>query len=224
MRKRLLDRLRGRRDKAAFTPELLEIWPELMPQAGGQGELLAAAVTATWEVGLADIGRVLRSGHPERAAAFVERASDALVPLLTPIQALPKALEQAVEQGGRQGQRSGKLLDAVAPTVAVVKAVPGDIGRAWGELVAYLELEPVPEVRAALEGQGSVLVTIASDAAKAFHAACGALPQEERVELAFMGALDVWRRDLARGLEIELYRSRTLILEALAAGAKPSPS
>ena len=217
MRKRLLDRLRGRRKTGVFTPEMLEIWPELMPQAGGQGELLAAAVTATWEVGLADIGRVLREVHPERAAAFVERASDALVPLLTPIQALPKSLEQAVEQGGRQGERSGKVLDAVAPTVAVVKAVPADLDKAWAELVAYLELEPVPEVRASLEGQGSALVAIASDAAKDFHTACGALPQEERVELAFMGALDVWRRDLARGLEIELYRSRTLILDAVAA-------
>lgn len=217
MRKRLLDRLRGRRNKGAFTPELMELWPELMPQAGGQGELLAAAVTATWEVGLADIGRVLRQTHPERAAAFVERASDALVPLLTPIQALPKAFEQAVEQGGRQGERSGKVLDAVAPTVAIVKGVPGDLEKAWGELVAYLELEPVPEVRTALEGQGSALAALSLAAAKDFHSACGLLPEEERVELAFMGALDVWRRDVARGLEIELYRSRTLILEAVAA-------
>ncbi|MFT5587413.1 MAG: hypothetical protein ACI9VR_005023 [Cognaticolwellia sp.] len=217
MRKRLMDRLRGRRNKDGFTPELLEIWPDLMPQAGGQGELLAAAVTATWEVGLADIGRVLRETHPDRAFAFVERASDALVPLLTPIQALPKSLEQAVEQGGRQGQRSGKLLDAIAPTVAVVNGLPDDLEKAWAELVAYLELEPVPEVRVALEGIGSPLVRIATDAAKEFHTACGALPQEERVELAFMGALDVWRRDVARGLEIELYRSRTLILEAIAA-------
>ena len=217
MRKRLLDRLRGPRNKDVFTPELIEIWPDLMPQAGGQGELLAAAVTATWEVGLADIGRALREAHPERAAAFVERASDALVPLLTPIQALPKALEEAVEQGGRQGQRSGKLLDAVAPTVAVVNGLPGDLDKAWGELVAYLELDPVPEVRGDLEGLRVPLVRIATDAAKAFHTACGALPKEERVELAFMGALDVWRRDLARGLEIELYRSRTLILDAVSA-------
>lgn len=218
MRKRLLDRLRGRRNQGQFTPEMEEIWPELMPQAGGQGELLAAAVTATWEVGLADIGRVMRARHPERAAAFVERSSDALVPLLTPIQALPKSLEQAVERGGIQGQRSGKLLDAVAPTVAVVKAVPADLESAWMELVAYLELEPVPQVRGALEGQGVVLRELAQVAAQEFHGACGLLPEEPRPELAFMGVLDIWRRNLARGLEIELYRARTIVLEALEQG------
>ncbi|MED5369592.1 MAG: hypothetical protein VX899_01135 [Myxococcota bacterium] len=220
MKKRILDRLRklsGAPEAAggAWTPRLQELWPELEPQAGGQGELLAAAVTATWEVGLADLGRALRAKHPDHAKAVVERTSDALVPLLTPVQALSTELEACIRQGGTQAQQSGQLLDAAAPTVALLRDIGPRLHQGWTQLVDYLELPVGESARSGLHAIGPLLEQEADALAVAFHRDCARLPQEELPELALMGALDTWRRAQARSLEMNLYQARTLLLAAL---------
>ena len=120
-----------------FTPTLEEAWNELEEQVDAEFKKAGSSVVGAWEVGAAELGRVL-VGHADDRG-LVERYSDALVPTLQPFQDLHKGIGTAFRAGLAAGRASGRLESATAPLAALMVGLDERAGEGWAKTTRHLQ-------------------------------------------------------------------------------------
>lgn len=224
--KDLLTRIRGKllgmgRVGTAWKPAMEEDWDEILIQSEGTFQFIGAAVVGVWEVSLADLGRSTRARlEPDVSRTLVDRVSDALVPTLDPIQAGGRELPKALKSGREQARRTGVLLDAVAPSVMLLKSLGLRVSTGWGKSVEYLRpvFEAYPNGDATLEamkGGSNDLAAVFDGPAQTLHKALGALPESMHLGVGVTSPLEDYRYAVSAGLEEALYAQRTHMITLL---------
>lgn len=204
------------RDAAAFA--------ELDAASEALFSSLGAAVTSGWEVMLADLGRALRAtGSAERAAAITNKLSDALVPVLSPLQHGERPLQERLRAGVRAATTSGRRADAFDPIVASLASFGGPLQLGWLAALEYVaviltDLDPSGALKHKLEGQGRVMARLFETQAAALGARLSALGPD--LDPALRDVTEQWRDDVVRGLEFAIYDARTALVNAAAKSGK----
>lgn len=230
-RRGLLDRVKGRLSRLAgagpaatpagigpgFGPAYEEEWNELVEQVDNYTQKVGAAVVQTWEVGAAELGRVVR-GHPQDKVA-IERYSDALVPTLTPFQDLHKTCSGAMSRGYAAGVASGRMSDATAPLLAMVDGLGERAFEGWAKTAGYLEpvfaLAADPSgARERFEANGPELARACANARAVLLRELERIPAQPKLWTGVCDAWDAWQQALCRELEIGMTRAaRELVAE-----------
>ncbi len=208
---RLRARLAGARPEArrgigeAFGPAMAADWNELVEQVDAEVKKCGSALVGSWEVGAAELGRVLVGDPDDRR--LVERYSDALVPTQGPLTELHRAVPAAMARGLKAGTTTGRLDAATAPLGQLVQPVGGQIEAGWEKTRAYLE--PLfarggdPHGASARFAQGGPALAAASaEAADLLRARLLALPEAPNLWDGLTGAVEDWQRALSRSIEI----------------------
>ena len=156
---------------AGFGAANEEEWNELVEQVDNYTQKVGAAVVQTWEVGAAELGRVLQ-GLPEEKT-LIERYSDALVPTLTPFQDLHKLCSGAMSRGFAAGVERNSIAAATSPLAQMVDGLGGRAQEGWTKTVAYLE--PIVAVSADPAATRARLLAAGEDLARGCLAAEGVL-------------------------------------------------
>lgn len=187
--------------------------------AEGSFAVFNAAMVASWEVLITDLSRALTPRMDRGAApALVERISDALVPTLSPIQAVGKRFQQAGRSGVRAALQSGLLRDATDPLVAAVHPVGAAVAEGWSKSVDYLG--PLFEVmgaegpagRLALDPGGRELEARMDAAADGLARDLAALPGAAELSRPLVLAVDAYAAAITRAVEEVVYARRTALL------------
>lgn len=207
------NRLAGLRGKPAatagigpgFSPAYEEEWNELVEQVDNYTQKIGAAVVQTWEVGAAELGRVVQ-GHAEDKM-LVERWSDALVPFLTPFQDLHKKCKGAMAEGFAAGTEQGTLAAATAPLPAMLDGLGLRAVDGWKKMADYLE--PLWKHAADPEAARHRFVAAApriqkacDDAQATLRRALDEAPRRPRLWDGVCDAFDAWQLALTRDIEV----------------------
>jgi len=223
-RRGLLDRVKGRLSRLTgagapaaaagigpgFSPAYEEEWNELVEQVDNYTQKVGAAVVQTWEVGAAELGRVVR-GHPQDKTV-IERYSDALVPTLTPFQDLHKTCSGAMSRGYAAGAASGRMADATAPQLAMVDGLGEKAFEGWARTAGYLEpvfaLAADPGgARERFEASGPELARACASARAVLQRELERVPNQPKLWTGVCDAWDLWQQTLTRELEICMTRA-----------------
>jgi hypothetical protein len=190
--------------------------------AEGSFAVFGSAMVASWEVLITDLSRSLTPRlEPGAAPALVERISDALVPTLTPVQAVGKRFQQAGRSGVRAALQSGRLRDATDPLVAAVRPVGAGVEEGWAKSIDYLgPLYDVmgaegPAGRQALAAGGPALRLRLDAAADGLARDLGALPAATELAGPLVLAVDAYAAAITRAVEDLVYERRTELLKVV---------
>lgn len=192
---------------AAFTRAHAAEWPDLVEQVDNYTQKTGAAIVQSWEVGAAELGRVLRGRADEKA--LIERFSDALVPTLSPFQDLHKKASAVMASGLAEGNATGRVDAATAALNALVDGLGGRAAAGWVKTVEYLEpvllTRPDPDAaRAALLAHGERLDAACRTAGAVLAAELARAPERPTLWAAVTDPFDAWQARLVRELEIAL--------------------
>lgn len=216
--RRIRDQLRPAPASRGFRPGDEAAFAELNDNLEGAFQSVGAAVTSSWEVALADLGRALRARLPQQqAAALLERMSDALVPTLSPLQHAERPVQAALAAGLRRAIQTGAAAEASDPVVAGLTALARPVAGGWEKTVAHLDplilALPEPEaLRRGLARTGDSLREVFEREAQGFGARVSGAPSAE----ALLDALDAWKQGVVRGVELAIYAARSRLVEAAA--------
>lgn len=182
-----------------------EDWNELVEQVDHYTQKVGAAVVQTWEVGAAELGRVVH-GHPQDKQ-LIERYSDSLVPYLTPFQDLHKKCKGAMSEGFAAGTAQGSMSAATAPLWRMVDGLGDRAVEGWAKTAAYLDplWQTCPDPTAARERflSGGPRVRKACDDAQAvLRQNLEAAPTRPTLWAAVCDSFDAWQLKLTRELEV----------------------
>jgi hypothetical protein len=194
-----------------------EEWNELVEQVDAEFKKVGAALVGSWEVGAAELGRVI-VGDPDDAR-LVERFSDALVPTQQPFTNLHKGCSAAMQRGLRAGLSAGRIDVAVAPLQQLVDALGPEVDAGWPKTRAYLD--PIvsrckdPKGAAArFDAGGPALGAAAVEASGVLRARLAALPQAPTLYVGLTDAVEAWQQALGRSVEmIVVGRAKDLVRE-----------
>ncbi len=151
---------------------------------------------------------------------MVERISDGLVPTLRPIQAIGRRFQGNLKLGVKRALATGQLADATEPLSRVVVAVPPLVAEGWVKTADYLDPlfelfgEHAGSVKAEFLAGGPVLAGVFQTESDRFVAAMQALPTQPELEGPLVAAVDTYTAAVIRGLEIELYERRAVLIAA----------
>jgi hypothetical protein len=193
----------------AFSPAAAEEWKELVEQVDADLKKVGSSVVACWEVGAAELGRVL-IGRPDDAA-LLTRYSDALVPALAPFQDLHRECAAVMQRGLDAGLRHGRVSAATAPLLGMVSGLGERAGAGWDKTVAFLgpviavSRDPAKTTARLQSGRGD-LVAACVEAEGVLVARIEALPTAPTLWDGLTGATDAWQLALTRSLELALTR------------------
>lgn len=201
-----------------FTPALEEPWNELEEQIDAELKKAGSAVVGAWEVGAAELGRVL-VGHADDRA-LVERYSDALVPTLQPFQDLHKGIGTAMRAGLAAGRASGRLDAATAPLAALMVSLDERVGEGWVKTTHHLRpifaLAARPdEVETRFLAGERALRQGCVDADTVWRARLAALPTAPGLWEGMTGAAEAWQLSVTRSLEIALVAQTRVLVGGL---------
>lgn len=201
----------------AFPPAYEEEWNELVEQVDNYTQKIGAAVVQTWEVGAAELGRVVIGRADEKT--LIERYSDALVPTLTPFQDLHKKCSGAFAKGLAAGNQSNQLKAATAPLVEMVDGLGGRAQEGWEKTVTYLEplvamSKDPAATRAKLLAGGQDLDRACRDAQAVLQANLDAMHKKPTLWAGVCDSWDNWQQALVRDVEISLSKvTRALVAD-----------
>lgn len=205
---------------SAFNAEREKEWDELPEQVDAALKKIGSAIVGSWEVGAAELGRVV-IGRPD-SQTLIDRYSDSLVPTLAPYQDLHKKCNDAMRDAKKAALKSRRLEDAAGPLLKLVAGVGLKAGEGWGKTTDYLEpifaLCPDPAAARAhfAEGKG-MLQESAVRAEGVLRERLAALPQSKTLWDGICDAFDAYQAALSRDLEIGLdVRTRALVMSARA--------
>ncbi|MFZ5475742.1 MAG: hypothetical protein ACOZNI_03110 [Myxococcota bacterium] len=203
----LLRRQGPSRAGQGFGPAQREAWEELVEQVDAEIKKAGSSVVGAWEVGAAELGRVM-VGDPDDKAV-VERFSDALVPTLQPFQDLHKGVNAAMRAGLDRGLAAGRLDAATAPLLALVEGLGGRAATGWRKTVAHLEpviarAKDPAATRARLDAGAAGLAEACEAAERVLRARVAALADAPTLWDGVTGAVEDWQLALTRELEIQL--------------------
>jgi hypothetical protein len=187
----------------AFTPAMAEDWRALEEEVDAALKRAGSAFVSSWEVGAAELGRVVLGREGERA--LLERYSDAAVPALTPFQDLHKGCAGAMAEGAKAGLAKGDLGAATLPLVRMLHGLDARAEAGWGKTVAYLEpLYAVarPGAREDLAGGAAPLAQACRNADAVLRDSLSKLPQAASLGDGVIDAFDAWQRAITREIEI----------------------
>ncbi len=142
----LLNRLRQRIDRrlhppapkvgAVWTEKMEKDWEDLPEQVDAALKKLGSAAVGAWEVGAADLGRVL-IGQPNEKA-LMERYSDGLVPTLDPYQELHRRCAGQMAAALKAARKGG--LPALEPELTgILEGLSGRVDEGWDKTVSFLQ-------------------------------------------------------------------------------------
>lgn len=207
-----------------FPASYEEDWNELVEQVDNYTQKVGAAVVQTWEVGAAELGRVVR-GHA-KDKEFIERYSDALVPTLTPFQDLHKKCSGAMSQGFGAGVAANRLSAATVPLVGLVDGLGPRAFEGWGKTAAYLDpvfaLAKDPEAaKDRFLATGPELVRACANAQEVLRKALDGAADQPRLWTGVCDAYDAWQLALVRDIEITMTRAARDLVADLREGLAP---
>ena len=185
-------------------------------------KLVGAALVGTWEVAIADIARALDQRLPEaQRTKLVDRISDSLVPVQTPLQDTGRRFRTAIKTGLQAALQSHQLTDATTPLMESLAPLPAAIEEGWLKTTEYLEpvfevLPDSPAARSAFVETGPALRAMVEKHNAKFNADMAALSQQPELRVALADALDHWRLAVSADLELLLYAQRTTVVNAAA--------
>lgn len=201
----------------AFTPAMEPEWQELEEQVDAALKQVGSAVVASWEVGAAEIARVIIGLPDERA--LIERYSDALVPTLSAFQDLHKGCPGAFAEGLRAGRADGTLTSATRPLVMLFSGLDQRAQDGWAKTTEYLE--PLFErcragtpVRAAFAA--APLAEACRKGESTLRSTLSTLPRAASLDDGVVEAFEAARDAMVRDLEFALHTPT----RALAAGLR----
>lgn len=203
-----------------FGPAQDRAFARLDDNADASFQIIGASVVGTWEVLLTDLAKAMRGAVPdEQARKLVERVSDALVPTQEPMQNASRVYRKALKQGVQQALSTGRLSDATAPICASIEPLPAKLGQGWSKTAEYLEpvlaaLSPDGTLRADFAARGAELEASIEAHNAAYTAQMQAMPEATDLDAALAAAMDAWRVDVARTMELFLYARRTAMVDA----------
>jgi len=190
-----------------FSARYEEEWGELVEQVDNYGQKVGAAVVQSWEVGAAELGRVVQGKPGEKV--LIERFSDALVPTLTPFQDLHKKTTEAMKLGYANGTATGQLSAANTALLTLVAGLGPSAADGWVKTATYLE--PVFAVcanpdaaRAAMLAHAPALEAACADAERVLVDELAKGPGRASLWVAVTEPFDQWQLRLVRGLEIAI--------------------
>ncbi len=205
----------------SFPASYEEDWNELVEQVDNYTQKVGAAVVQTWEVGAAEVGRVVR-GH-EKDKEFVERFSDALVPTLSPFQDLHKKCSGAMSQGFAAGVQANALAAATNPLVGLVDGLGDRAFEGWGKTAAYLE--PLFALCADPEASKDRFLASGPEIARACAASQAVLRKsldgaasQPKLWVGVCDSYDAWQLALVRDIEITVTRATKDLAADIRAG------
>lgn len=190
-----------------FTPAYEEEWNELVEQVDNYTQKLGAAVVQSWEVGAAELGRVV-VGRPDEKV-LIERFSDALVPTLTPFQDLHKKCSGAMAQGYTAGTQRDSLSAASAPLYHMVDGLGGRAAEGWGKTTDYLEpvfalcADPAA-AKARFRAAGDEIAKGCDVAQAVLKQNLDGMPEKPKLWDGVCDSFDNWQARLVRELEIAI--------------------
>ncbi len=206
---------------ARWTPAMEKEWEELPEQVDASLKKVGSAIVGSWEVGAAELARVL-VGHPQDRA-WIERYSDALVPGLAPWQDLHKGCSAAMAQALADAKRSGDLLAVQPPLLELIRTLPRRADEGFLKTVAYLEpmiagtADPAA-LRAFLQTGGPELRQSAEQNMEVLRAGLARLPEAPTLFDGVCTPFDDWQAAMCRDVEIRLDRLyRRLVADIKAA-------
>lgn len=212
---------RGQGIGAAFPATYEEDWNELVEQVDNYTQKVGAAVVQTWEVGAAEVGRVVR-GH-EKDKEFIERFSDALVPTLSPFQDLHKKCSGAMSSGFAAGVEANALAAATRPLVGLVDGLGDRAFEGWGKTATYLD--PLFALCKDPEAAKDRFLATGPEMARACAASQEILRQsldgaaaQPKLWVAVCDAYDAWQLALVRDVEITMTRATRDLAADMRAG------
>lgn len=222
-----LSRLAGTKSAPAagigggFGPAYEEEWNELVEQVDNYTQKVGAAVVQTWEVGAAELGRVI-IGMPDEKN-LIERYSDSLVPTLTPFQDLHKKCSGAMADGYKAGVATSTMAAATVPLAGLVDGLGGRALEGWGKTAAYLEpifaLSADPAgARARFEAYGAEVSKGCDTAHETLRTELAAIPRNPKLWDGVCDAFDKWQLRLVRELEIGMTKATRQLVADVRAG------
>ncbi|MCB9777278.1 MAG: hypothetical protein H6742_01775 [Alphaproteobacteria bacterium] len=220
--RRVRDRVAGagRDSGAGFDASQDMAFAVLQEEGDSAWQRVGASLVSAWEIGLTDTSRALAGRIPDDdRRRLVERISDALVPTQQPLNDAKAAFSRAVTDGTREGLAAGRLDVATAPLAAVMAGVGADLAGGWEKTTGYLapvfEVLPDPEAaRAAFREVGPALQQLFDEQGATFARALAALPEGDDLEHDLREAVDAWYAATSRGVEVTVYRGRTVLVDA----------
>lgn len=193
-------------------------WKDLDEQVDNYTQKTGAAIVQSWEVGAAELGRVVKGRATDKQS--IERFSDALVPVLTPFQDLHKRVSGVMKQGWEQGVATGRLDSATGALVPLVSGLGVRAQEGWAKAVEYLdpifaECADPPVARATMLAHGAALRTACDAAEAVLVAELAKGPSRATLWAAVTDPFDLWQLALVRELEITITRAtRELVASA----------
>lgn len=224
----LLSRIRHRIDRrlhptpsgvgTVLTPALEKEWDELPEQVDAYLKKVGSAVVSSWEVGAAELGRVVLR-FPENQK-LIDRYSDALVPTLAPYQDLHKRCSSQMAAARNVAKKQG-IPAAVPEMLELFRGLGPKAAEGWVKTVEYLEplitlcQDPV-KTRAEMLRLGPELSESAVRSEAALKAQLVALPAAPTLYDGVCDAFETYQLAISRDLEIGLDR----VARALVTGLK----
>jgi hypothetical protein len=222
---RLKSRLRGappvsRTLGERFTPADAEVWKELEEQVDAELKKAGSALVGAWEVGAAELGRVVMAQPDDKA--LIERFSDALVPTQQAFQDLHKGIPTAMAKGLRAGTTAGTFAAATVPLVELLAGLDTRAEAGWtkttGHLGPLFALCKEPDAaRAAFLAGGPALAQACRDADQVWRTKLAALPASPGLWEGMTGAAEGWQLAVTRGVEIAVVRHTKGLVAAIRA-------
>lgn len=204
-----------------FSVSYEEEWNDLVEQVDNYTQKVGAAVVQTWEVGAAELSRVL-IGLPDEKS-MIERYSDSLVPTLTEFQDLHKKCSGAMAEGFKAGTANASMAAATAPLGALVDGLGGRAAAGWLKTAIYLEpifalaVDPAA-AKLRFEAAGAELAKGCDLAQATLRTELGAVPQNPKLWDGVCEAFDKWQLRLVRELEIEMTKATRQLVADVRAG------
>lgn len=212
---------------ARFEARHEEDWKELEEQVDAELKRAGTSIVGSWEVGAAELGRVVRGWPDDRA--LIERFSDALVPTLQPFQDIHKGVPSAMMAGLAAGRETGRMSSATAPLAELVSNLGSRAQDGWEKTTKHLDpllarcADPAG-ARARFLAGGPAIARACADAEVVWRERLALLPEAPDLWEGLVGAGDAWQRVVTRGLEITIDGCAKGLVRELRDAAAAGPS
>lgn len=170
-------------------------------------QLVGAGLVQSWEIQIAELGRLWAMKHPGREAELGERWSDCLVPIEAPVQALGRVVRKSLERGRAAAEQSGQLADYTAELEGKLTALPPKVAEGWSDCAGHLgpcfEVLTDPEAgEAGFRAAGVTLQAELERVAANFRSDLAEVPEREDLSKALFHAIDRYQEDAVRAIEL----------------------
>lgn len=223
----LLNRLRQRIDRRLYPPapqkgpiwteQMEKDWEDLPEQVDAAVKKLGSAAVGTWEVGAADLGRVL-IGQPNEKT-LMDRYSDGLVPTLDPYQELHRR-SAAQMQRALVAARAGGLPALEPEFTGILEGLSGRVDEGWDKTVTWLAplvaLTANPgELDRELRTRGGQLRESAQVNEQRLRERLRALSPEQNIYESLCDIWEDYQQGMCRDIEVILDSATQMLVGAL---------